>query len=335
MEIIRTCAFARAGLIGNPSDGYFGKTISFTMRDFAARVVLYEWPTLEIVPGPQDRVRAASVAELAATVARDGYYGGERLVKAAIKKFYDWCVTHGIELADRNFSLRYQTNIPRQVGMAGSSAIVTATFRALMQFYGVSIPREELPNWILAAEREELRIGAGLQDRVAQVYEGLVYMDFDRELLGREKHGLYEPLDPTLLPPLYLAYKTELAEESGIVHNDLRERWDRGDAKVHEAMHKFAALTDRARACLIEKRPQELAALMDANFDLRRSIMNISPANLEMVERARACGASAKFAGSGGAIVGTYPDEATFARLREELGRLNCRVLRPRIARSE
>lgn len=29
MEIVKTRAFARAGFLGNPSDGYFGKTISF------------------------------------------------------------------------------------------------------------------------------------------------------------------------------------------------------------------------------------------------------------------------------------------------------------------
>ena len=54
MKRIETAAFARAGLVGNPSDGYFGKTISFTIRDFAARVVIYSWPTLEILPSPAE-----------------------------------------------------------------------------------------------------------------------------------------------------------------------------------------------------------------------------------------------------------------------------------------
>ena len=35
--IIAAHAYARAGLVGNPSDGYFGKTISFIIRNFAAR----------------------------------------------------------------------------------------------------------------------------------------------------------------------------------------------------------------------------------------------------------------------------------------------------------
>jgi len=34
MLIIRKRAYARAGLIGNPSDGYHGKTISIIVRNF-------------------------------------------------------------------------------------------------------------------------------------------------------------------------------------------------------------------------------------------------------------------------------------------------------------
>jgi len=43
--LIRTVAYPRAGLVGNPSDGYFGKTISFAFTDFCAEVILYETPT--------------------------------------------------------------------------------------------------------------------------------------------------------------------------------------------------------------------------------------------------------------------------------------------------
>ena len=49
--IIRTQSYARAGLIGNPSDGYFGKTISFIVRNYVAEVELWESPELEILPG--------------------------------------------------------------------------------------------------------------------------------------------------------------------------------------------------------------------------------------------------------------------------------------------
>ena len=81
-------------------------------------------------------------------------------------------------LHDRNFSIRYESNIPRQVGLAGSSAIIVATLRCLMEFYGVDIPQRVQPSLVLSVETEELGIAAGLQDRVIQVYEGVVFMDF-------------------------------------------------------------------------------------------------------------------------------------------------------------
>src|SRR6185503_3561627 len=169
MRIFKTKAYARAGLIGNPSDGYHGKTISLIVKNFAANVVIYEWPHLEIMPTRQDQCRFDSLNEMLHDVRLNGYYGGMRLVKGSLKRFAEYCAEQGIELPALNFSLRYDSNIPRQVGLAGSSAIVTATMRALCQFYEMTIPREILPSLILSVERDELGIGAGLQDRVAQV----------------------------------------------------------------------------------------------------------------------------------------------------------------------
>ena len=70
---------------------------------------------------------------------------------------------------------------------------------------------------------------------------------------------------------------------------------------------------------------------MDRNFDLRRTIMPIAPENLRMVEAARATGASAKFAGSGGAICGLYRDGKQYQQLSDALAALRCTVLRPLI----
>ena len=48
--IIREKAYPRGGLVGNPSDGYFGKTIALAFTNFHAEVILYESPDLEILP---------------------------------------------------------------------------------------------------------------------------------------------------------------------------------------------------------------------------------------------------------------------------------------------
>ncbi len=324
-------AYARAGLIGNPSDGYFGKTISFIIRDFSAKVTLYENADLEIVPSLEDKSSYAGMRELVEDVQANGYYGGIRLMKAAVKKFYDYCVKHGIVLPDVNFSIRYRSTIPRRLGMAGSSALVTATIKCLMEFYDVDIPKPLLPNLILSVETEELGIAAGLQDRVIQVYEGVVFMDFNRELMERQGHGVYEEIDPSLLPPLFLAYRQDLGEGSEVIHNNVRQRWFDGDPKVIDAMHDFASYAQETRDLLLAGRGMEIGPLMDKNFERRRSIFELDPRNVEMVEVARSVGAHGKYAGSGGAIVGMYYDEDMRLRLVDAMARIGATIITPRI----
>jgi glucuronokinase len=330
MVIIRKRAYARAALAGNPSDGYHGRTIAVTVPDLWAEVVLYEWDTIDIVLAEHDRAGFNSIHDLARDVSLHGYYGGIRLIKATIKRFHDYCRQQHQRLHDRNFSIRYHTTIPRQVGLAGSSAIVVATLRCLMEFYDVAIPVEVQPSLVLSVERDELGIAAGLQDRVIQAYEGLVYMDFS-EARERIVDGFacyaYERLDPGLLPPLYLAYHSGLSEPTEVFHNDVRGRFNRGETPVLTAMRRAAALADAARDAIVSADRAALGRAMDENLDVRRGIYSSPAWQIGMADAARRCGASANFAGSGGAIVGTYEDDRMLDRVRSALGSIDCRVI--------
>ena len=232
--IVHTVAYPRAALVGNPSDGYFGRTVAFAFRNFSAQIELWESPELELLPSRRDHSVFDSVEGLHRDVEEHGYYGGFRLLKASVNVFYEFCKARGITLDNRNFTLRYRSDIPNRVGLAGSSAIITACMRALMGFFGVSISRHSLANLVLSVENDELRIPAGLQDRVAQAYQGLVFMDFDRTLMKERGYGRYEPLDLTLLPPCYVAYREVLSEGTEVYHSDLWTRWNRGEAAVVE-----------------------------------------------------------------------------------------------------
>lgn len=331
--IIRTSAYARAGLIGNPSDGYFGKTISVIARNFSAEVACWESPRVAIHARRRDQLEFNSIHELVQDVRLNGYYGGIRLIKAAIKRFADYCQQHGIKLDDRNFTIEYQTNIPVRVGLAGSSAIVTSTMKALCSFYGVEIPRPVMPNLILSVELEELGIGAGLQDRVIQVYEGGVFMDFNREAFNAQGHGSYESLDVKNLPPLFIAYRDILAEGTEVTHNDLRSRFNRGDKQVLAGIERWAQLAQDARDLIVAGRGREIGPLMDENFALRASLIKISQGNQQLVDTGKALGASVKFAGSGGAVIGTYDgDPGRLQKLKEAYSSIGAHFFIPDIA---
>ncbi|XP_048588400.1 glucuronokinase 1 isoform X2 [Nematostella vectensis] len=316
-------AYARIGLMGNPSDGYNGKTISMSIANFWAEVTIQESEQLVLVPHPlNDPTEFGSLGDLHGISRKEGYLGGLRLLQATCKKFYQYCYEQGIALAKRNFSLRYDTNIPRQVGLAGSSAIVTATLRCLMHFYNITekdMPKPLQPQFVLNVEMDELFITAGLQDRVIQTYEGLVYMDFSASLMEMQGHGDYIPLDVRSSPPLWLAYYTD-PSDSGKIHSNVRERWNQGDPEVTKAMLRFMELTDQARDALLEKDYERLASLMNENFDVRRSIFGdqaIGKTNLRMIELARQHGSAAKFPGSGGAVIGLCQNPERLKELKQ------------------
>ena len=328
--IIKTSSYPRAALIGNPSDGYFGKTIAFLFNNFKAEVILFESPELEIIPAIYDSNVFPGIKALVDDVNLFGYYGGIRLLKAAVKKFYDYCSENEIHLPDKNFTIRYKSDIPFRLGLAGSSAIITACMKALMTFFEVNIPKPLLANLVLSVEVAELKISAGLQDRVAQSYEHPVYMDFNETVMKENGYGIYETIDKKLFPPLYIAYDTQLSEGSEVVHDTFRERYNFQDKEVLKAIKEWSILTDKTRDLLFNNN-MDIGELLNRNFDIRRSVMKISKKNLLMVETARSAGASAKFTGSGGAIIGTYKDDKMFNELKESLNKIGVVALKPDI----
>ena len=335
MNTIRTRSFARAGLLGNPSDGYFGKTLSFAFANFGVELTLTESSRLRFVPGEVDDATFDTPEKLVHDLRLYGYYGGVRMLKAVAKLFFEYCFEHAIELPRRNFTAEYKINIPRLVGLSGSSAICSAMLKALMRFYEVEIPEQYAPTICLEAERDELGINCGFQDRVIQMYGGLVFMDFEREFTEAHGHGQYERLDPALLPNIYIAFDPRRAEESGKAHRKVKSLFEKKRPDVLAAMSEFADIAQQGRDALVAGNKEKLPGLVDANFDLRRRIFDISEQNLRMVLTARSAGCSAKFAGSGGAIVGTYGDEAQFEALASTLGEIGCSTIKPTIGTRE
>jgi len=327
--IINNRAYARAGVFGNPSDGYFGKVIAISVKNFYAEVTLRESRDLRIEEKKQDLNVYRNIHDLVNKINLYGYFGGVRLIRATIKKFHDYCMSQDIRLEDKNFTIQYDSYIPRQLGLGGSSAIITAAIRSLMEYYEVKIPIKMLPSIVLDVELKELGINAGFMDRVIQVYEGCIYMDLDFEIIREKGHGIYERLDTKLIPELYLAYKPELGKVSGHVLDDIRAGYEKGDRLVINTLKRIAEIAEIGKKALLHGNIDELHDLMNENFDLRSKIMKINDSNLEMIQTARRCGASAKFAGSGGSIIGMYKDDDMFSRLTSELEKIQAKVFKP------
>jgi glucuronokinase len=326
--VARVSVPARSALVGNPSDGFGGATIAFTLDELEATVQAE--PALGVeLQAEGERLEFGTIAELGRAAAGGSAYpggGALALLMAATKRYAQR--TEGLD--DRGVRLSVVgSTIPPAVGLAGSSAIVIAVLRALGELFGDEIPDDDLPTFALECETEELGIPAGLQDRVVQTYGGLVFMDFNPELPGWGRH---EPLDPELLPPLFVAWLTGDETDSGEIHRSAHQRFEAGDESVSATMGEIAGLAKRALTPLTLRDSAGLGVLLDENFDLRRRIYDLDPRHVELIETARRLGAPANYTGSGGAIVGLFRDEDHLAELRLALEALGCELLVRRAA---
>jgi glucuronokinase len=327
-------AHARAALLGNPSDGFGGATIAFALEGLVAEVEAGRHSAV-VLEADGERLEFADGADLVAEADGGGYppRGPLALLMAAAKRFADQLGASALALEGAGFRVRLiNSSIPPEVGLAGSSAIVIATLRALGALFDRAIPLSQLPAVALACENEELGIAAGPQDRVVQTYGGLLFMDFDPALKAPSGSWAHEPLNPVLLPPLVLAYDRHARGHSGSVHASVRERYHAGDPEVLATMSEIAALAHAGREALLVADLERLAALLDRNFELRRRIYELDRRHVEMLEAARAAGAAANYAGSGGAIVALPRRDASISELQQTLERAGCRALQPLVA---
>jgi len=259
---------ARAALAGNPSDGYGGAVLAVAVEAFAAEAVV--------------------VADCSPNT------GGSALVDATVRRFCREFLPGQEPGANR---VEWSTTIPRSVGLGGSSAIVLAVLRALSELHDVSLEADALAELALSIEVDDLGIAAGMQDRVAQSYAGVTFMEFGAD------PPRYERLQGASLPPLLLAWRADAAGSSGTVHGDLRSRHRRDDPVVLESIAELGSLARRARAAALAGDGAELARCADRSFDARARMLELDPRHVEMIELARRHGAGANYTGSGGAVI--------------------------------
>ena len=328
--MISHAAPSRVGILGDPSDGYGGRTLALAVPQYQATVTLEPADGVEIVGRPADDPNWASISAMSKHLDHHGYGTGPQLLSATVRTFA--AVAESIDAPLQNgFRLSYDTTIPRQVGLGGSSALVVAALRCLSEFHEIELPDVILPSVALRAETVQLGLSAGLQDRVVQTYGGLVAMDFSSLIVDTRfgmSHGTYEAEDPASLPPLFLAFRQSSAVPSETYHHRLRARHDAGDTQVREILRELAGLVVEGRAALRWRDVSRFVSLISKNMQLRRSLDPLPPAQLELIDVSESAGSSATFAGSGGAVVGTFDDDDHFELLSDLYADIGADVVR-------
>jgi glucose-1-phosphate thymidylyltransferase len=293
-------AKARIGLLGNPSDLYGGRGLGFAVAELTATATLAAAPGIEL---PNDLLRA-----------------GWQLFAAEL-------ATAGIAADERPFRLTSTTDIPFQAGLSGSSALLLAALRAWSRWYALPLPASRLAELAWRAENELLGIRAGPLDRLVQAHDGLLAMDFAQPFAPTAVRRL----DPSLLPPLLLAWHGQGSQSSGDVHAPIWARFQAGDATVRGTMAQLAANADAGATALAAGDAAAFRACIDRNFELRATVFPIAAADRALIELGRRHGAAAKFPGSGGAVLYACTDTAQRDRLDAACRALGHSTLAPTV----
>jgi glucuronokinase len=176
----------------------------------------------------------------------------------------------------------WQTDIPRGVGLAGSSALVIAALRA-----SGNAPDDplELAHLALAIERDDLGIPSGLQDRAVQAFDEPVLVD----------GGAVRVLAPAKTLEFVVAWSDDAAGDSGDYH--------RGRELAASAVAELARIARTAADAFAAGDATALANLMDESARLRDEVAPLSSEHNALAERLRARGLKPNSTGSGGAVI--------------------------------
>jgi galactokinase/mevalonate kinase-like predicted kinase len=271
---VQASAPARCGIVGNPSDIYGGKVLSCS------------------VP-----VRATCRLETSSTnqLPEDG-----TLWRAATARLP---ISEPVKVT-------WTTDVPRSSGLAGSTALLTATVLCLLEWRKETLSAIEIAELVRDIERNEAGIVCGFQDAYMAVHGGLHLMDFSGK-------GPRQPGPPGSLTSLdaslpFLLVTTGIERLSGSVHGPMSERWLAGEPLVLSSIERIGQLAEVGAEALISGNLDALAEAMNENQHLIAQLGGSGEAIDRLIEDCRKSGAfAAKLAGAGmGGTVITLTENA-------------------------
>ena len=190
--------------------------------------------------------------------------------------------------------VRWSTDIPRAVGLAGSSALVLATLRAA----NVDLEPLALAQLALSIERDDLGIPGGLQDRATQAFGVPVLVD------TAHATPTVTPLTPARALRFAVAWLPSAAADSGEYHARVAE-------SVPGSMSELAAAARAAATAFKAGDAEALAENMAASAAIRARLAPLSSQHHVLADAVAATGLCPNSTGSGGAVVAviTSPEQ--------------------------
>ncbi len=191
-----------------------------------------------------------------------------------------------------------QSKVPAGSGLGGSSALAVAVAAAAARATG----RELLPDglWPIVRDAEARCLGvpAGVQDYHSALRGGVQALHLEPGEIRVERL----PTDPARVEECLLLVDAGATRFSGINNWEVFKGQIDGDARVREALATIAAVAGRVRAALAASRFDDVAGLMNEEWEARKRLApGVTTPDIDRIaEVVRSAGGAAKVCGAGG-----------------------------------
>lgn len=251
--MFRSSAPGRIGILGNPSDIYGGKVIAMTIQ-YGAEVL----------------IKYSSQYSVKMRNGRKADKSLQRLIDTSINRL----LREGWIEKWPSIEVSVRSDVPREAGMGGSTAIIVAFLDACRKMFNLTYDNYRMAEITQKIEHKDLGIVAGYNDRYAITFGGLIFMDFtgkdiDREVWEGEPYAKIRRIPLKEEIPLVCGY-WGVRRSSGSIHAPVRERYLRGDPEVIEAIKRLIEITEEGERAIIKSDWDNLGELMNENYEIAR-----------------------------------------------------------------
>jgi len=233
----------------------------------------------------------------------------------------------------QGFTLTTDSEAPAGAGIGGSSAMAVAICAALDRFTGKGLSRADWIHISRDAEAMVIHVPTGTQDHYPPAFGGAsaIHLRAGGEFREELKIDIAE-----LERRLVVCY-TGKPRQSGINNWEVFQAEINGDQRVWRRLEEISQIAQRARAALVKEDWQQLAALVRAEWQVRRRTLPTmsTPMIDAIITAAQRSGATAGKvcgAGGGGCVTLVIEPDAR-ARVEEAIVAVGAQLLPMRIDR--
>jgi D-glycero-alpha-D-manno-heptose-7-phosphate kinase len=220
----------------------------------------------------------------------------------------------------------------RGTGLASSSAFTSALIKAVSEYQGIEITKDQLAQQVCELEIDKVKAPIGKQDQYASVFGGLNSIKFLKNEKVEVNPINIEEGDLNLFESSIALVYTGLSRDAGKIISEQLNEGNNDLVGYYEKMHRIKDYSNEIQDLLMNMDLQSIGNILNESWDIKRSLSDNTSNSIidDIYSKAISLGAfGGKLlgAGGGGFILLICPPD----RRKSLLEKLGCKFILPKI----